>query len=105
MALRAPEAFSRAAAKNPQSALDYELAGEMATSLGRAGERVEQALAVLRALDAAHDPDARERALRTAARAAHHYLIQREMIGLRRHDDAIRHFGISPEVLARMGAG
>ena len=40
----------------------------------------------------------------TAARAVHHYFIQRELSGLRRHDDAIRDLAIPREVLVRLGA-
>jgi hypothetical protein len=82
--------------------LDYELAGEMASSLGRAGDRVEKAMAAL----SAHDARDAERVLlvRAAAEAVHAYFIQRELIGLRRHQDAIRDYGIPAEVLARLGA-
>lgn len=82
--------------------LDYELAGEMASSLGRAGDRVALTLAAL----AAHEVRDAERAalLKAAAEAVHAYFIQRELIGLRRHHDAIADYGISPEVLARLGA-
>jgi len=82
--------------------LDYELAGEMASSLGRAGDRVFKAMAALNA----HGPHDDQRALlvKAAAGAVHAYFIQRELIGLRRHQDAIRDYGIPPEVLARLGA-
>lgn len=82
--------------------LDYELAGEMASSLGRAGDRVEKAMAAL----SAHDARDAERVLlvRAGAEAVHAYFIQRELIGLRRHQDAIRDYGIPAEVLARLGA-
>ncbi|MCO6387697.1 DUF6665 family protein [Aliihoeflea sp. 40Bstr573] len=82
--------------------LDYELAGEMASSLGRAGDRVVAALAAL----AAHEERDAQRAvlLKTAAEAVHAYFIQRELIGLRRHHDAIADYAIPGEVLARLGA-
>lgn len=82
--------------------LDYELAGEMASSLGRAGDRVARAMAALNA----HQTRDAERALlvKAAAAAVHAYFIQRELIGLRRHHDAIRDYGIPGEVLARLGA-
>ncbi|MDF1598584.1 hypothetical protein PZ895_02190 [Mesorhizobium sp. YIM 152430] len=82
--------------------LDYELAGEMASSLGRAGDRVARAMA---ALNAHQTRDENRRLLvKAAADAVHAYFIQRELIGLRRHHDAIRDYGIPPEVLARLGA-
>lgn len=82
--------------------LDYELAGEMASSLGRAGDRVEKAMAALNA----HEVRDAERVplVKAAAEAVHAYFIQRELIGLRRHQDAIRDYGIPAEVLARLGA-
>lgn len=82
--------------------LDYELAGEMASSLARAGDRVAKAMAALNA----HDARDAERAplVKAAAEAVHAYFIQRELIGLRRHQDAIRDYGIPAEVLARLGA-
>jgi hypothetical protein len=83
-------------------ALDFELAEEMAISLGRAGEAVAKALQDLGEVDREH-PDRPVR-LKTAARAVHAYFIQRELCGLRRHDDAIAHYGISREVIARLGA-
>jgi hypothetical protein len=84
-------------------ALDYEIAGEQASALGRAGRRVEESLAAF----AAHDgpPETRDALLREATRAVWAYFVQREMIGFRRHDDAIRVYRIPGEVLARLGAG
>ncbi|CAG1008113.1 MAG: hypothetical protein F9K19_21585 [Rhizobiaceae bacterium] len=81
--------------------LDYEIAGEMASSLGRAGERVASTLA---ALARAGEGAARNPALRAAADAVYAYFIQRELCGLRRHDDAIREYAIPREVLVRLGA-
>lgn len=81
--------------------LDYEIAGEMASSLGRAGERVAITLA---ALPRAGEGPSRAAALRAAADAVYAYFVQRELCGLRRHDDAIREYAIPREVLARLGA-
>lgn len=76
--------------------VDREIMAEKASALGRAGERLEAALAELRAAAAAladaHD-EARHADLRAAYRAAHarartarlHLLIQREAVGLRSH--------------------
>jgi hypothetical protein len=88
--------------KTGLATLDHELAEEMAISLGRAGERVEASLKALAA--AGPDGEARGPFLREAARAVHAYFIQRELCGLRRHDDAIALYGIPREVLARLGA-
>ncbi|WP_011581501.1 MULTISPECIES: DUF6665 family protein [Chelativorans] len=83
-------------------ALDYELAGEMAVSLGNAGKRAEESLARL----AAHAGGEAERRdlLREAADAVYAYFIQRELCGLKRHDDIVRQMAIPRAVLARLGA-
>ena len=83
-------------------ALDVELLGEAAAALGRAGARVEETLAALAACDV--PPDVRRVLLRDAAEAVHHYFIQRELRGFRRHDDAVAVYRIPREVLARLGA-
>ena len=75
---------------------EEEIRAEKAATLGRAGERVEKALAAVaeirRALDAAADPAARARlcaeyetARRRALDARRILIIQREAIGLRNH--------------------
>ena len=84
------------------AAFDYEAAGEAAVSLGLAGKRVERAMAQLR--DSTVDRDRRAPLLREAAIAVHHYFIQREIMGMRRHDGVIREYGIPREVLVRLGA-
>jgi hypothetical protein len=102
MTLRLPSGQGGARARTGVDVLDYELAGEMAVALGRAGAAAEAALA---ALNACGSGDVgRPEALRAAARAVHAYFIQREACGLRRHADVIREYGIPGEVLARLGA-
>lgn len=84
-------------------ALDYEIAQEQASALGRAGQRVTESLA---ALAACPGPGAaRDALVGEAAAAVWAYFVQREAIGLRRHDEAIRTYGIPRDVLARLGAG
>jgi hypothetical protein len=86
------------------SALDllgHEILAEKAASLGRAGQRVEAALARLRE---AGESEERVVLLKAAAEAVHAYFIQRELCGLRRHDAAIREYDIPRAVLARLGA-
>lgn len=103
MSLRAPARFSAATlAESMHGALDYEIAAEKASSLGRAGDAVAKAMTQLGAFDG----EAAERGLllRQAADAVWAYFIQRELCGLRRHDDAIREYGITREVLVRLGA-
>lgn len=82
--------------------LDYEVLGEMASSLGDAGRRVEKAMAELNACQQG-DAD-RASLLKQAADAVYWYFVQRELCGLRRHDDVIREYAIPRAVLARLGA-
>ncbi len=87
--------------------LEKEIAGEKAAALGRAGERLETALAraaaVAQALDGARDPACRERlgreydaACREAEQARLMLLIQREAVGLRQHRVVDQHFPPPP---------
>lgn len=100
MSLRPPQNLTSHFGDSAPSALDYEIMGEMAASLGRAGEKVEQTLAELAA---AAMPE-RDMQLRAAARAVHAYFIQRELCGLRNHDAAIVDYNIPRAVLIRLGA-
>lgn len=110
--LRSPGSSN--ASRAPQTGvatLDYELAEEMAIALGRAGRTVEERLSRLAAHEEAASqgatPDGegevRHRLLKEAAEAVHAYFIQRELCGLKRHDDAIRDMGIPRKVLVRLG--
>lgn len=84
------------------AALDHELLGEMAAALGHAGRRAEECLERLRK----HEGGGNSRTvlLKETAEAVHAYFIQREICGMRRHDDVIRSLGIPREVLVRLGA-
>lgn len=102
MTVRPPTIF--ASVDPRQSALDalgHEIEGEKASSLGRAGRRVEECLARLAENS---EPGLRGALLGEAARAVHAYFIQRELCGFRRHQDVIREYRIPPAVLARLGA-
>lgn len=103
MSVRPPSSFSSV---NPRDAaldaLGHEIAGEKASSLGRAGRRVEKALEKLAAHEG--DGDGRRVLIQDAADAVYAYFIQRELIGLRRHQDVIREYRIPNAVLARLGA-
>ncbi|WP_336069709.1 DUF6665 family protein [Nitratireductor rhodophyticola] len=83
--------------------LQHEIVAEQASSLGHAGRRVEKALLRLAAADPADSQEV-ERLLHAAADAVHGYFIQRELCGLRRHDDVIADLSIPGRVLARLGA-
>jgi hypothetical protein len=87
--------------------LEREIVQEKAATLGRAGERLEAALAAARllghTLDAERDPARRaallreyEAARRQAAAARLMLVIQREAIGLRYHRDVDRQFPEPP---------
>lgn len=84
------------------TALAHEIIAEQASSLGRAGRAVAASLEAL----AAFGGDGPDRAgrVQAAADAVFSYFVQRELCGFRRHDDAIRDYGIPREVLVRVGA-
>jgi hypothetical protein len=97
-------------ADNPNAALDYEIAQEKASALGRLGRRLEAALAALAAFDAGtnDDPPAlrRERRAALVAEAGEvlwAFIVQREACGLRDSNRAMRDYGVPGEVRARMG--
>ena len=103
MSLRLPAGL--AATGMGESALnlvDQEIIGEMASSLGNAGRKVEACLARLRA--SGGEGDAHTALLKATADAVYAYFIQRELCGLRRHETLIRDMGIPREVLVRLGA-
>jgi len=87
------------------SVLEAEIQAEKGAALGRAGQKVEDALAALRAHDAGEAPGGdRPALLKAAATAVWYYFIQREAIGIRDQKPAIAHYGIPREVLRRLGA-
>jgi len=106
MALRLPGSITveRAVSATGLQPVEHEILGEMASSLGQAGRKVEAALAKLAEEEASLDGDARERRLRAVAAIVQAYFVQREICGMRRHDDVIREMGIPRRVLARLGA-
>lgn len=82
--------------------LDQEIMAEKASALGRSGRKVEDCLERL----AGHEGGDNSRAvlLKETADAVYAYFIQRELCGMRRHDDVIRMLSIPREVLAKLGA-
>ena len=96
---------------NPIAALDYEIAREKASTLGRLGRRLEAALAALAAFDvqAGEAPPSSERRERRDALVAEagdvlwSFIVQREACGLRDSARAMRDYGVPPEVRLRMG--
>lgn len=106
MSLRLPGRLTveRASASTGLQPIEQEILGEMASSLGHAGRRAEVALAKLAQDVAGLEGEERERRLRGVAAAVHAYFVQRELCGMRRHDDVIREMAIPRTVLARLGA-
>src|SRR5262245_38925549 len=92
--------------------LNYELAQEKASALGRLGGALESALEALARFDAGDQrdtPPAEGRQLRTslvaeASNALWHFVVQREAGGLRDLRYVLRDYRVPGEVVARMGA-
>jgi plasmid stabilization system protein ParE len=86
-------------------ALDYEIAQEQASALGRAGRALEAALAALNE----HDRDGRNAAetrrtlVADAGDALWRFIIQRECCGLRDARSVMRDYRVPQEVQNRMG--
>jgi hypothetical protein len=98
---------------NPAAALDYEIAQEKASALGRLGRGLESALDALRDFDARQNRDARqngdaarEQRRVLVAQAGHAlwlFVVQRESVGLRGTRQLMRDYGVPGEVQACMG--
>ena len=101
--LRLPQSLSTQLSRDAgPSALEREILGEKAASLGRAGRLVETALGDLNNFCGASGE--RPRIVQRAADAVHAYFVQRELCGLPNHDAPIMDYAIPAEVLARVGA-
>jgi hypothetical protein len=96
----------------PLEAIVYEIAQEKAVALGRMGRALEEALAKLRAFDAAHPrsgapapAQAARRVLVTeAGRALWMLVVQREACGLRDSRTLMHDYDVPAEVQLCMGA-
>jgi hypothetical protein len=84
--------------------LEYEVAEERASALGRLGSRLEAALAALAACPPAANSDRkiREDLVEQAGYALWLFVVQREACGLRKLDHVIQVYRVPPEVVARM---
>lgn len=87
-----------------------ELLAERASALARTTERLEAALreyaaadAALAATPTAQAAERRRRALAHAGERLWYLVIQREALGLRRHDEALEILGVPREVRVAMG--
>ena len=106
MTLKPPSLGAKlASGRAPADALEYELAGEMASTLGRLGRRLEETLAALRAFDAqpGADRSGRTALVAEAGLALWHFVVQREALGLRDSARVMRDYAVPGEVRARMG--
>jgi len=85
--------------------LEYEIAQEKASALGRLGRRLESALAALAACPrtANSDRKIRDGLVEQAGYALWLFVVQREACGLRKIDHVIQVYGVPNEVVARMG--
>jgi hypothetical protein len=86
-------------------ALDYEIAQERASALGRLGRMLEAALAALSEYDRTHsEPTADRSELVTGAgEALWCFMVQREACGLRDPRPVLRDYRVPAEVQNRMG--
>lgn len=88
-------------ARTAYESLELEIASERAASLGRAGTRLEVALAAL--AGHAGDEAEREDLLAAAGEVLWFYVIQRECLRMYDHDNAFAIYRVPGEVIARMG--
>jgi hypothetical protein len=96
---------------SPAGVLDYEIAQEQASALGRLGRALEAAIEALAGFDAQHpaplspdDRKARSALVAEAGGALWHFIVQREACGLRDARAVMRDYRVPAEVQARMGA-
>jgi hypothetical protein len=85
--------------------LEYEIAQERASALGRLGRRLEGALTALAACPRTPHADRkiRDRLVQQAGYALWLFIVQREACGLNDSAQLMRDYGVPNEVYARMG--
>ena len=85
--------------------LQYEIAEERASALGRLGRRLEAALTALAACPRTADSDRkiRDGLVAQAGYALWLFVVQRESCGLNKMDHVIKLYGVPKEVIFRMG--
>jgi hypothetical protein len=100
MSLRSPPQTSKHVV-----ALDYEIAQEQASALGRLGRALEAALAALLEYDRVHPEPTAKRAwlVQDASDALWCFIVQREACGLRDPRPVFREYRVPAEVQNRMG--
>jgi hypothetical protein len=111
MTVRPPHRFTpKLWANSPTAALEYEIAQEKASTLGRLGRALEAALAKLAAFDderpeKAHESKRKKRRalVDEAGYALWLFVVQREALGLRDTRTLMRDYRVPAEVYNRMG--
>ena len=85
--------------------LQYEIAEERVSALGRLGRRLEAALAALAAYPRTTNCDRKihEGLVEQAGYALWLFVVQREACGLNKIDHVMQEYGVPNEVCARMG--
>jgi len=85
--------------------LEYEIAEERVSALGRLGRRLETALAALAACPrtTTSDRSIYDGLVEQAGYALWLFVVQREACGLNKIDHVVKVYGIPDEVVARMG--
>ena len=85
--------------------LEYEIAQERASALGRLGRRLEAALTALAACPrtANSDRKIRDRLVEQAGYALWLFVVQREACGLNKIDHVMQEYGVPNEVYVHMG--
>lgn len=91
---------ARRAGGDREQALTAEIAQEKAVSLGRAGQRLDDALALLRSLEPGADNSA---ALAEAGEALFFYVVQREACGLYDSEALLDELDIPRRIWLHMG--
>jgi hypothetical protein len=91
--------------RSAYAALEYEIAEERASALGRLGRRLEAALTALAACPRTTHSDRkiRDGLVEQAGYALWLFAVQREACGLNKIDHVIQVYGVPNEVVARMG--
>jgi uncharacterized protein DUF6665 len=97
---------------SPAAALEYEIAQEKASALGRLGRQLEAALSALKAFDIAQgqapaairdDRHLRDSLVAEAGQALWYLVVQRDACGLRDSTSVMTDYGVPTEVRNRMG--
>src|SRR6516164_9177573 len=98
--------------RNPAATLEYQIAHEKASALGRLGRELERALSALRAFDTAHGRFSgltgelgkrRDNLVAEAAEALWYLMVQRDACGMYKSIYVMADYAVPSEVQNRMG--